>query len=182
MTPVGVTGGLDLRGKTKRQPRRGKCSKWSAGFSYVAAMASDQPIGVVELRIPAQAEYLQLVRSVVGAAVSCQPSVPPDRVTDLRLAVSEAATNAIEAHGEALVNDRVTMRCQLTESQIILEITDQGGGFDPQSVPDLPEVEDVKRLQHESGMGLSLMRHLTDETTVQVGESGTVIRLKINFE
>jgi len=67
-------------------------------------------------------------------------------------------------------------------SQIILEITDQGGGFDPQSVPNLPEVEDVKRLQHESGMGLSLMRHLTDETTVQVGESGTVIRLKINFE
>jgi len=143
--------------------------------------SSDHHSEVVELHVPARPEYLQLVRTVVGAAASTDPALGPDRVAALRLAVSEAATNAIEAHGTSGIEDRVVIRCNVGAGRIELEVTDRGAGFDPADVPDLPSVESAERLDHESGLGLSLMRQLADETVIEAGESGTAVRLIIKF-
>ncbi|MDP7598851.1 MAG: ATP-binding protein [Acidimicrobiales bacterium] len=137
--------------------------------------------GIVELRVPAVPEYLQMVRSVVGAAASTGANLKPERVSDLRLAVSEAATNAMEAHGLSGVEDRVVIRCDLSASQIEVEVADCGPGFDPNSLPPLPDVDSPDRLRHESGLGVSLMYHLTDETIVESHGEGTAVRLIVHF-
>ncbi len=137
--------------------------------------------GIVELRVPAVPEYLQMVRSVVGAAASIGVNLKPERVSDLRLAVSEAATNAMEAHGLSGVEDRVVIRCDLSASQIEVEVADSGPGFDPNSLSPLPDVDSPDRLRYESGLGVSLMHHLTDETIVESHGNGTAVRLIVHF-
>ena len=136
---------------------------------------------IVELQVPAQAEYLQLVRAIVGAVAAADPDMASERVVDLRLAVSEAVTNAIRAQERFSVPDRVTIRCNLAENSIEVEVADRGPGFDPDQVPDLPSVETPERLDHESGLGLSLMRELADETVIESGPDGTAVRLIIRY-
>ena len=55
--------------------------------------------GVIVLEVPARADFVSFVRVVVAAAAELEPDMPVDRIEDLKLAVSEAATNAIDAHG-----------------------------------------------------------------------------------
>ncbi len=137
--------------------------------------------GVVELRVPARAEYLQLVRSVVGAAAAAGSDLGTERVADLRLAVSEAATNAMESHGLLELDDRVVVRCNLAAEWIEVEVSDSGPGFDPAEVPTLPDAGTPERLMHESGLGVSLMRQLADETIVESRDDGTAVRLIVRF-
>ena len=47
---------------------------------------------------------------MVASVASTRRDLPPERVDDLRLAVSEACTNAIEAHRAAAVGDPVLVR------------------------------------------------------------------------
>jgi serine/threonine-protein kinase RsbW len=137
--------------------------------------------GIVELLVPARPEYLQLVRAVVGEAAAVDSNLDPERIADLRLAVSEAVTNAIEAQVSSGVADRIVVRCNLAAAQIEIEVTDRGTGFDPDHVRSLPDVESPERLEYESGLGLSLMRQLADETSIETGIDGTAVRLVVRI-
>jgi serine/threonine-protein kinase RsbW len=137
------------------------------------------PTGQVRLEIPARAQYLHVVRSVVAAAVSVDHRIPPARVADLRIAVSEAATNAVEAHTEAGADERIVVRCTLDDEQVVVEIADRGSGFDAGGLPPLPAAGDPARLMHESGLGVPLMQELTDEAEIRSGAGGTTVRLVV---
>jgi anti-sigma regulatory factor (Ser/Thr protein kinase) len=74
---------------------------------------------VVELAIPARPAYLSLVRLIVDSAVgSLAPGFTGARLDDLKLAVTEACSNAIEAHEAAHRADAVVIRCEMDESSI----------------------------------------------------------------
>ena len=137
--------------------------------------------GVVELLVPARSEYLQMVRTVVGEAAAVDSGLDAERIADLRLAVSEAATNAIMAQAALGVDDRIVVRCNLAAEQIEIEVTDRGAGFELDKVRSLPDAESPERLEHESGLGLSLMRRLADETTIETSVDGTAVRLVVRF-
>ena len=144
-------------------------------------MPSD-PSPAIELAIPPYPEYLQLGRALVGAAASssgARSPLGPGRVADLRLVVSEAATNAVEAQGAIGARDRIVVRCQVAEDRVLVEVIDHGPGFDPDAVPDLPDVETPERLRHESGLGVALMERMADEVNVESGSDGTTVRLVI---
>jgi len=134
---------------------------------------------IVELEIPARIEFVALARLVVTSAASTQPTFTDDRIDDLRLAVSEACTNAIEAHTVAGSDDRVLIRCDLAEDRIEVAVTDRGGGFDPEEVTAAPAAEAADRLEFESGLGIPLMRVLVDETEFRASAAGTVVRLVV---
>lgn len=140
-------------------------------------------MGEIELDVPARPEYLSLVRQVVAAAASVQP-LNLDRIEGLRLAVSEATTNAIESYadlsdGDAHGAQRVVIRCNLDHDQIEVEVSDRaGGGFEP-AVTVFPSPDDPHRLDQERGLGLPLIRHFADESDIIVGESGTSVRLVV---
>lgn len=142
---------------------------------------NDYSSGMVELHIPAKAEYIQLVRTVIGEVASINPNLNLGRIADLRLAVSEAVTNAYREHTRQNIEDQIVIRCDLSKGKIEIEINDQGAGFDPDQIPSLPDSEDPNRLNHESGVGFSLIQELSDETVVEVGEEGTKVRLIFNL-
>ena len=68
---------------------------------------NDYSSGMVELRIPAKAEYIQLVRTVIGEVASINPNLNLGRIADLRLAVSEAVTNAYREHTRQNIEDQI---------------------------------------------------------------------------
>lgn len=137
---------------------------------------------VVELEIPARPDFLSLARLVITGAANVEPSFSDDRLEDLRIAVSEAVTNAIEAHVSSGAEERVVLRCDLAEDRIEVEVIDRGSGFDPETAPTAPAPEDPDRLLHESGLGIPLMRQLVDETEFRASPTGTVVRLVVTRE
>lgn len=135
----------------------------------------------ISLRIPPKTEYVSLARVLLAAAASMQPNARNDRIDDLRLAVSEAVTNAVEAESEGVKADPVQIDCTVGGQSVEIIVSDTGSGFDPQSVPELPDVESPERLDWESGMGLMLMRQLVDSTDIESGVDGTVVTLSIDM-
>lgn len=133
----------------------------------------------VELAIPPSHEYLDLARMVVTTTAALDPMFPDARVSDLRLAVSEACTNAIEAHRRLQRDDPIRIRCDLTEDRIEVRIADRGGGFRPDEADTLPDPGDPARLEHERGLGVELIRAVADEVEFEPGDGGTVVHLVV---
>jgi serine/threonine-protein kinase RsbW len=140
------------------------------------AIADFRP-GEIVLEIPAGKEYVSLVRSVVAAAAEIEPDMAAERIEDLRVVVSEATTNAIEAHGLHGLTDRIRIQCNLADDEIVVLVHDEGMGFDPSELAVIPEPDAPERLLHESGLGVHLMQMLADESEFTSGDSGTDVRL-----
>jgi serine/threonine-protein kinase RsbW len=137
-------------------------------------------VAVVELAIPARPAYLSLVRLVVDAAVgSLAPGLSAARLDDLKIAVTEACSNAIEAHEATYAEEPVVVRCVVDDDQVTVEVVDNGEGFDPDRVETLPAATDPRRLRHESGLGIPLMRTLTDQVAFTRAVNGTTVSLTV---
>jgi anti-sigma regulatory factor (Ser/Thr protein kinase) len=126
---------------------------------------------------------VSVARLVVGALVAADPLFDEERSADLRLAVSEACTNAIQAEiaghrdGDPYdpAADPITMRCVLTDGRIEVAITDHGGGFDPSKLRAHPEVTSPDRLNYEGGLGIPLIKMLADDIEFRPTDDGTTV-------
>ncbi len=132
---------------------------------------------VIELEIPARAEFVSLARLVVSALASSDSNLADERIDDLKLAVSEACTNAIEAHDAAGSSERVLVRCLAGADTLEVCVEDRGHGFDPTGLPDHPPVTDPDRLKYERGLGIPLIKALVDEVEFKPTAEGTAVRL-----
>lgn len=135
---------------------------------------------VISLAIPAQPEYLSLVRAVVAAAAALDPGLGDDRIEDLRIAVSEATTNAIEAHATLGSEERITIRCDLADDRIEVEVQDHvDSEFNPAILQPPGELDEPGRLEYEGGFGIPLMRVLADEMKIRSLDHGTAVQLVV---
>lgn len=134
----------------------------------------------VEIEIPPTFDHLAMVRSVLSHALGAEDVLKQERVQDLRLAVSEATTNAIEAHKNGGIDASIKIRVAIDDARVTVVITDQGRGFDPAQLKPHPPVTDPERLEYERGLGVTLMKRLTDECIINSGQKGTTVTLHIN--
>ncbi|WP_421118353.1 ATP-binding protein [Aquihabitans daechungensis] len=140
---------------------------------------------VVELELPARPEVVSVARLVIGALVAADPLFDEERSADLRLAVSEACTNAIQAEMAGRRDEPpdpdaepIVMRCVLADGQIEVAITDHGGGFDPNGLEAHPEVTSPDRLNYEGGLGIPLITMLADHLEFQPTDDGTTVIMR----
>lgn len=133
-----------------------------------------------EIEIPPTFEHLAMVRSVLSSALEAEPVLKEERLQDLRLAVSEATTNAIEAHNRAGIETAVGIRITVADNKVTVRVSDHGGGFDPSKLKKHPPVTDPERLEYERGLGVTLMRRLTDDCTITPTKHGTTVALVIH--
>ncbi|MFP3937405.1 MAG: ATP-binding protein [Phycisphaerae bacterium] len=90
----------------------------------------------------------------------------------IKLALEEGLNNAIK-HGNAYDPDKmVELEFDVTPQQASITITDQGQGFDPDSIPD-PTVDE--NLERPCGRGIMLMRAYMDK--VEYSGRGNRVRL-----
>ncbi len=137
----------------------------------------------VALRFPARAEYLALVRMVVtDLAENHGAGLDLIRMDDLRLAVSEACANAVEAYSRQGQAGEVVVRCSVVAGEVAVEVEDMAGGFAIDDLVPHPPVEAPERLEHEHGLGIPLMRQLADRVEFHADEDGTVVRLVVGRE
>ena len=131
----------------------------------------------IEIEIPARPDYVSFVRLVVAAAAETASGLDPSRIDDLRVAVSEATTNAIQAHTRSGCTRPVRVSCRSSDGQVSVVVRDEGPGFDADALPDMPPPESEARLRRESGMGISIMRTLADDSSIDSSPEGTEVRL-----
>ena len=133
----------------------------------------------VELRVPARAEHLALVRLVVTSMAEDIADLAGTQLDDLRLAVSEACANAVEAYGrKGCAAAEVVVRCRARRGLVEVEVHDEAGGFDPGRLRPHPPVEAPERLHHERGLGVPLMRELASAEFRPEG-GGTTVKLVV---
>ena len=126
-------------------------------------------------------DYRHAVGLVMAAAEALEPPLPESRLDDLRLAVTEACSNAVKVHRPDAVDQPVVVSCHLdADHRFCVRVRDRGPGFDPDALEPLPEPTDPERLEHESGLGVSLMQQLADGITFEPAEDGTIVSMTVD--
>ena len=134
---------------------------------------------ILALEVPASAEYIAIARLVVSSLATSRRDLADERIDDLKLAVSEACTNAIEAHRAADSDERVRIEVRENNDKFEVTIEDRGQGFDPATLPLHPPVTDPDRLNFERGLGIPLIRTLVDLVEFVPSAKGTAVRLTL---
>jgi serine/threonine-protein kinase RsbW len=95
---------------------------------------------------------------------------------NLMMAFHEAVTNAI-IHGNQLDPAKVVdIKAWFEDHQLVLQVTDQGIGFNPEALPD---PLDENNLLKSGGRGVFLIRQFSDE--IEFNDKGNVITIRYNL-
>lgn len=121
--------------------------------------------GPVALTIPARPEYVALCRLAL-TGVARTRALPPELVGDLKLALTEACSNSVRHAYKEGREGVVEIRYELSEDRISVEVADDGAGFEPQTLKRVEEELD------EGGLGIAIIRALTDELEIGVRPEG----------
>jgi serine/threonine-protein kinase RsbW len=100
-----------------------------------------------------------------------------DEAFKVRLALEEALTNAMR-HGNRLdPGRRVDVHIEISQEKIVMDVRDQGEGFDHRVLPDPTRAPHVHRA---SGRGVYLIRSVMDN--VEYYDGGRGIRMERHFQ
>jgi len=126
------------------------------------------------ITIPSDLTYLTVVDEFVEGILRGFGAVE-SLVADIAISVSELVNNSI-AHGNALDSTKsVTVSVKCSDSEVIITITDEGQGFNPD---DIESPLDEANLMKDSGRGIFIVQQLMDEVDVDVSDRGTKIVIK----
>src|SRR5205809_1086073 len=124
----------------------------------------------VRLTIPAKAEYITLCRLALTGLARLRP-LTDETLADLKLALTEACSNSVR-HAYADEAGRVEIRYELLPDRLVIEVLDDGEGFDPLIAAD---GEDALV---EGGLGIAIIRALADELEIGANPGGAGSRLR----
>lgn len=97
-----------------------------------------------------------------------------DEIPNIAMAVREAAVNAV-LHGNSYDPARkITAAFEITDNALIVRISDQGPGLDPETIPDPLAPENILR---GSGRGIFLIKAFMDEVHFRQLHPGTELTL-----
>ena len=118
------------------------------------ATVPDRAQGFVRLEIPSRAEWVAVARLAAAAVASRQP-FSVEEIEDIKLAIAESCTNAIQ-HGAP--DGTITIECEARGDELQVTVRDRGYG------PRLGSVEEERI--GDSGrteeLGVFLIRTLMD--------------------
>lgn len=135
----------------------------------------------VLVNIPSNPVFERVVRASadeVGQAIG----LTPDRIEDLKLAVSEAVNNAIEHGNGRQAAKLVEVVFVLDHEKLEVRIRDEGEG--PERVDFARRVVEEHNLETgmHRGFGMYLINALVDDCEVSSSQQGTVMTLRLYRE
>jgi len=125
----------------------------------------------VRLTIPARAEYITLCRLAL-TGIGRLRELSDELLADLKLALTEAASNSVRhAYGD---HDPgvVEISYELFSDRLVIEVTDEGEGFDPVAA------EVTGDELSEGGLGIAIIRAIADEVEIGAQPGGKGSRLR----
>lgn len=133
--------------------------------------ASIEEDGVVALTFPARPEFIALARLALTGLARTR-GLSQELVADLKLALTEACSNSVRHAYDAGRLGTVAILYQLSSDRIIIEVDDDGSGFDPKTIRRAQEGLD------EGGLGIAIIRAVTDDLEIGARpEGGSRLRL-----
>lgn len=135
------------------------------------------PENVYVKEIPSDPDLLpQLEDFIMELAIKSHLS--DDKLNNLALSFSEAASNSI-VHGNKLdKNKKVKITVHVDEKSMIVTIKDEGKGFNIKAVPDPTRPENILK---DSGRGIHIMRSFLDDLRYNFTPTGTETILEISL-
>jgi serine/threonine-protein kinase RsbW len=118
---------------------------------------------------PIVEEVTRECRVLALSARQCALNVP--------VALTEALSNAILRGNRGVRDKQVRVRAMVSDSALVLEVADEGGGFDLEACTVDPTRPG--NLEREDGRGLFLMRSLMDRVERYEADERNVVRLTL---
>jgi serine/threonine-protein kinase RsbW len=123
------------------------------------------------LDLPRDAALVRDARRTLDGALA-GAGVAQDCRDDIRLALTEACGNVVS---HASLASQYHIDVTVEDGECVIEVTDDGGGFDPQRVQPAPEPE-TEPLS-ETGRGLHIVAAVVERLdVVSVEDTGTLVR------
>ena len=122
----------------------------------------------IKMEITSKPDYVGIIR-LTTSGIANKVGFSMDDIEDIKVAVSEACTNAIKHSSDEIFN----ITFSILENGIAIEIKDNGKGYDVDSI-DKPDLSNPK----ENGLGLFIIKTLMDEVSIESKDNiGTVVRM-----
>lgn len=128
---------------------------------------------VVELKIPSLPEFVSVARLAI-LGVASRTKFTYDQVEDLRLAVAEACTTAVERAARAKSPSKnITITSEVEDNKLTVRVRDDAGPL-PQPVRSGEETGEID----EQNLGALLIELLVDEFEIEsTPDGGTLVKM-----
>ena len=134
----------------------------------------NEALDYIEMKVPAKAEYVGVVRLAVSG-IANRVGYSYDDIEDLKIAVAEACTNVVNhAYQEG---GMIGIGCNVYKDKIEILVSDKGQSFNLSDVKrKLGPIDGTKPVEElkEGGLGLFLIDSLMDHVEIN-GEAGVAI-------
>lgn len=122
----------------------------------------------IKMEIASNPQYVSVIR-LTTSGIANKIGFCLEDIEDIKVAVSEACTNAIK-HS---LDNKFSVEYTIFENGLTITIIDSGKGYDVDSI-DVPNLEEPK----ESGLGLFIIQSLMDEVDIKSDiDNGTIIKM-----
>lgn len=125
----------------------------------------------MQLTIPARAEYIALCRLALSGIGRARP-LPEEVLADLKLALTEAASNSVRHAYADGGGGKVDIRYELLPGRLVIEVEDEGSGFDQDAMSKEPAE------LSEGGLGLAIIRAIADDVEIGLRPNGKGSKLR----
>jgi len=115
----------------------------------------------ISIEIPSLVENIRIVESFVDNAKE-EYNLTDNLYGNIMIAVIESVNNAIIHGNKTDKNKNVLLSATLHDEQIVFIVSDEGQGFDHQSLPDPTAPENIEKV---GGRGIFLIKNLADEVS-----------------
>lgn len=138
----------------------------------------------IEISLPNMLGY-ERIAMACSASFAKIVGFLPERVEDLKTAVSEACLNAMEHGNLNRPESRVLIIMKYKDNVFSVSVMDQGGGM--HEVPEIPDDLDIDKkieaLEMPRGLGLFLIKKLVDQVEFnQLTNEGHIVRMVLKLE
>ncbi|MGH2754442.1 MAG: ATP-binding protein [Actinomycetota bacterium] len=127
----------------------------------------------VQLQIPPRPEYVGVIRLALGS-LARSAGMDEESIDDLRIAISEACTNAVEAREQGPSDEPVTVTWDVDATTVVVEISGRG---EPSAARDV----DTQGFSTRLAMSEALLKSLVDGYEITQAPEGGRVRLTLNL-
>jgi serine/threonine-protein kinase RsbW len=136
----------------------------------------------VTLSLPAEAEYLDLVRFTLYG-IATRMGFSYEETEDMKVAVSEACNNAVIHAYEPGNSGFIVIRFEPSEEGLKIVVKDEGNSFDIEKLKTTTSLHDRTLNDTQvGGLGLYLMQALMDEVEVRTNGGTEVVLTKTLYK
>ncbi len=129
------------------------------------------------ISIPSDPEYLVAVDDFLEGTLRGF-GIDESTIADIAISVTEIVNNGILHGNKSDTSKTVTLTITKDGASVSFVVSDEGSGFDPDSIADPLKEENLLK---QVGRGIFIARSLMDDVSFDIHEGGSTVKLEKNI-